>query len=338
MLEKYSNPNELEAELKKQIQSVRLIGQIPLSEEDIKFIDNYIITNLSGKFSDNIDKILKDTPSIVACYLVCKGIQNYNEGTYWNAVKEELGPIDIGQQRILGDFFLKFIQSNNLFNVYIPRARKYITPILLQGGIPKKMISSFFDQIVYPLYRNELVNPTDESEITYWLESRRKEFQKNPETSEIETQLNNLVDLIDAEEICLENYKKELAGLRIKPKQEEEFQNGLEKIKHLLESYRSAESEMQHLVQLRNGQLENFIKYYDSGYLERSTTITFENFRNEILNSIIEAIVKSGNHQDELIRTDAIELARFFYQANLEGKLKMTSEQVQKMKGVLQEI
>jgi hypothetical protein len=334
MLETCLDIHSCESHLKQHLKLIRLIGQIPLTDEDIKRIDHHIQTNLKGKFSENIDEIQINTPTMFAYYLVWKGIQNYDEGTYWDSINNEIGPIDTNQQGKLGRFFQGFVQANNLLYVEIPGARRYITPILLHGIIPIHMISNFFKHVVDPLYRRELVNPTDKSEIEYWLESKRKQVTVNQDTSGLEQEIKKLEKRIEIEEKTLEDYKKKATTLYVRPEDEAVIQRDLKRVESLLENNEILKNEMELLNNARNGSIQKFQEIQFPELKYSPEIIDFEPFRQSIFKLIVDSIEKSLNHTDEKIASEARTLLVFFYQANLNGKIKIPNDITQKIKAL----
>ena len=201
MLETCQDISECEATLQQDLPSIRLLGQLPLNDKDLTRIFEYIQQRLGGAVNENISEVMQSTPTIFACYLVWKGIQNYDEGTYWKSLEDDLGPLDANLQTKLGKFFREFIGSNDLLLVEIPGSHKNITPILMHGIVPRKMVAQFFDQIVYPLVHKELVYPEREEELIHWLERKREAAKKAEEFEGLQKKL-----------LRLENAEKPAAG------------------------------------------------------------------------------------------------------------------------------
>ena len=201
MLETCRDMSECEFTLQQHLPSVRLLGQLPLTNSDLERVFTYIQRNLEGKVSENLSSVIESTPTILACYLVWKGIQDYDEGTYWRSLSSEIGLLDTNQQVKLGRFFREFIEVHDLLSVEIPGSLKNITPILLHGIIPRAQVTQFFDQIVYPLVRKELVNPRSKYELAFWLENKREAARRVEQLEVLQKKLKRL-----------ENAEKPMAG------------------------------------------------------------------------------------------------------------------------------
>ena len=132
MLKTCLDISECESALQQHLPSIRLLGQLPLDDSDLERIFVYIQQSLGGRVSENLSGVIEDTPAILACYLVWKGIQGYDEGVYWRSLSSELGFLDAGQQARLGRFFREFIKTHDLFIAEIPGSLKNITPINIQ--------------------------------------------------------------------------------------------------------------------------------------------------------------------------------------------------------------
>lgn len=197
MLESCTELSECEHVISQHSHDIQLIGQIPLTDDDREIINKLIQNQLSGKLHENLDEVMNEAPSVLACYLVWKGIENYTEGDYWSAVSNDLEGLNTGIQAKLGTFFRSYLKRKEMILVDIPDARKNITPILMHGIIPRSKIPEFFEEIVIPLINHELVNLSDKYEIEYWLDQQRKMYfqeqeleQKKRELEEIESEIN----------------------------------------------------------------------------------------------------------------------------------------------------
>jgi len=199
MLEDCSTIDLCESLLLDQVKTVNLMGQIPLTNNDFEKICTYISKEFSYSDNSSFEEEIVQYPATLSCYLVWKGIFNYSEGSYWNSVNEEIKNFTTPKSTLLGKTFLRFIDSNNLFHVEIPRSKKYITPILMHGIIPQDQVNEYFEKIIYPLVTKELVCPTDTVELSYWLEENRnlerKEEHIHAISERLETLLNETLDI-----------------------------------------------------------------------------------------------------------------------------------------------
>lgn len=198
MLEECTTIGSCESLLLNQVRDIGLLGQIPLTDKDFNKICAFISDEFPYSRRNTFERDITHYPATISCYLVWKGIFNYIEGSYWNSIDEEIKFNNPSRNAMLGKLFLEFIERHNLYNVEIPRSKKYLTPILMHGIIPQEQVQEYFEKIIYPLVTKELICPTDKIELSYWLEENR-----NLEIEEENANLisENLEKLTNATEI-----------------------------------------------------------------------------------------------------------------------------------------
>ncbi|NMA94727.1 MAG: hypothetical protein GX974_01645 [Clostridiales bacterium] len=152
--------------------NIQFIGQVKLSLQDyiklkemiseyIKHEDNlYILKNLINTF-----------PACMAFFLVYKGVWGYSQGNYWSSVRRVLGHIDTITQTELGKGFIQFIKNKGLTTCEIESTNRYVTPILIHGGIPQKCLNEFFSEIL--LHFDNMGIISENQAINYLVEYRQ---------------------------------------------------------------------------------------------------------------------------------------------------------------------
>jgi len=174
---------QCEARLAPEAARVNLLGQIALTQEDIAHLARLIREKLAPDMPAGTRLLRAEAPTCLACFLVWMGIVGYREGDYWSAVQESLGlELDANRQARLGQSFLAFLRDRGLPNPDIEGSHPYVTPILLHGGIPNSCLGKFFEQVVLPLVRRDLIDPSDPEEIVEELAVRRQEDEERAET------------------------------------------------------------------------------------------------------------------------------------------------------------
>lgn len=329
MLEKCLDVYACETSLKRYLPSIRLVGQIPLNESDIVKITQVTQEKLARQFPENIDDVIQNTPTVLACFLVWKGIQDYNEGTYWVSINADIGPIDTTHQVKLGRFFKNFVESNNLFDVEIPDARRYITPILLHGIFPKDMVGSFFDQIVYHLIRKELVNPREESEIEFWLQSKRelvRQLQLAKEVNECEKELHFIKNQIAKCNATISGLNQQLAASQINSNHIATIDEDFQQIRQLNNEYQDIAPKIAYFKENLVRFFKEYQKYQQIGLIDLVNDCDFETFHCRTFNEIIIKINESLESNDKNLKANAINLLDFIYVALNNGILSLPSD------------
>ena len=145
----YSQLETRENRLSLQIRKVELIGEIPITKEELDDISQ----NFSQLFFDrDADEVLnfigQNYPVTFLVFMVGQGIYGYNDGDFWSAIEQALShSID---STAFGRLFENLIQrfGKPQFRDLVERARRYVDPILAHGGIPVYCLKDFFSNIV----------------------------------------------------------------------------------------------------------------------------------------------------------------------------------------------
>lgn len=190
VIEDCSDLTQCEHKLSKEAQNVSLLGEIPLSPEDLDHLGTLIRQAISPDISGGTRFLERKAPTCLACYLVGMGIVGYRDGDYWSAVRESTGLVeDPSWERKWGGIFVNFLKTNDLPRFEIEGGLTYVTPILAHGGIPNSCLNEFFERVLLPMVQRDLRDPTNPEEIMYELTVRRED---NEERARVEQQYEDL--------------------------------------------------------------------------------------------------------------------------------------------------
>jgi len=313
----------------------------------------HIQRNLGGTVSENLPGVIESTPTILACYLVWKGIQDYDEGTYWRSLSSELGPLDTNQQIKLGRFFRKFIEVHDLLSVEIPGSQKNITPILLHGIVPKAQIAQFFDQVVYPLVRKELVNPRSKYELAFWLDNRRKAAKKAEQLevlqkklkrlegaekpmggrnlSQLEYEIQQIEEQIVQEEANLASLQAELKAIQYNPTALTGIEEDLKTVQRLEGEYEQGLRELAEQKNALDEKQSGFQQYISFGIDDPLTVNSLDAFRHVAYTAIIETMTAALDNPEEPRHSGAHVLLAALCDAVARGSLSLPDDLVKKL-------
>ena len=144
--------------LKDSLGKYKYIGQVDLSRDDLDKLSQLMAVKLKADIANSIEFFREYTPACTAFFLVGQGIWNYREGDYWSSVSTSLGVnIDSPLQLQLGRIFLQFIDAQGLQTISIPGSYRYVTPILLHGGVPQNSLPLLFQRVVRVLIEKTYV-------------------------------------------------------------------------------------------------------------------------------------------------------------------------------------
>lgn len=138
-----------ENRLTPQIRKVELIGEIPITKEELNDISQHFSQLFNNHSMDEVLNFIgRNYPSTFLVFMVGQGIYGYNNGDFWSAFEQVLRrPVD---STAFGRLFEKLIQhfGKPQFRDLVERARRYVDPILAHGGIPVYCLKDFFSNIV----------------------------------------------------------------------------------------------------------------------------------------------------------------------------------------------
>ena len=156
---------EWEKNLCEKIAYVELLGELNLSEQQARNLGKMIadLVRCYGQ-SDALHVLENKYPCCLAVYLATKGVYGYEGGDYWSSIKEEFG---LSSQQRLGPFFEQFLQERNLPSFPDVGGYRYVTNILLHGGIPNTSLRDFFEYFLFPLISHTGLIGSSTKDIIY---------------------------------------------------------------------------------------------------------------------------------------------------------------------------
>jgi hypothetical protein len=142
---------DFERPLSPMFREVGLIGEIPLSDDEETKIEAALRELLrSGSPSNATQFLREEAPCTLACFLVWKGIRGYREGDYWSEVCESANLPQANWPQKWGEIFEDVLQRFRLPNFRDRGGLRFVTPILIHGGIPDYCLDDFFERLVWP--------------------------------------------------------------------------------------------------------------------------------------------------------------------------------------------
>lgn len=208
MLERCAELTECEQILSEKLREVTFLGQVELSREDIEKLGNLIREQISPDVRQGTRFLEHNAVACLSFFLVGVGVWRYREGNYWSAVSELAGLDDVNWQVRWGRIFLEFLGQNGLprldLEVEAEGAHRYVTPILLHGGIPQSCLDEFFGKVVRQMVDSDVVDPDDVRDWLFGireqedkLQALRKEIRRlSQEEATLSPELKNLDELI----------------------------------------------------------------------------------------------------------------------------------------------
>lgn len=224
MMKRCYTLEEWEQILSEKIKNVVFLGQVELSQEDAGKLEELIRTRLRQDGPQGMDFLMERVPTCLAMFLVCQGIWGYREGSYWSKVAEVMGFDDITWQARLGQFFLDYLKSKGLLQLDVESEsegfRRFVTPILLHGGIPQRCLGEFFSRIVLSFINEDVIEEDEVKDRLFLIrdqEFKKKELQKEIEglKEEAERLAGELREKDKMSELSAEEetYKEQLASM-----------------------------------------------------------------------------------------------------------------------------
>lgn len=120
-----------------------------------------------------IDEVLRRVhhqwPLTFALYLVLEGIHNYSRQghEYWAAPKERLG-LESNHTSPCGELFLSTLSRFGLPTFTATGGRRFVTPILLHGGVPNAALDEFFDFLLRQEIRPHRLTVDTHTLLAHW--------------------------------------------------------------------------------------------------------------------------------------------------------------------------
>ncbi|HXG91535.1 MAG TPA: hypothetical protein VNN73_04100 [Blastocatellia bacterium] len=149
-------------ELRVELAHASLVGQLPLDSEDIQILQGM----LKAEFEDiafDFSTFKEHGRLSLSCFLVWAGIKDYEEGAYWPSVISALGINGDSWQQRLGELFLDALKRYE-FTIFRCGGHRFVTQILLHGGIPDHCLNNYFEKVLYPIAIGKLTTDVSDTE------------------------------------------------------------------------------------------------------------------------------------------------------------------------------
>jgi len=129
-----------------------LLGELGYGQQELIEIGNLLANTVfyqlrNGRYTvdETLHWLRSQWPLTFALYLVLEGVTHYDsENLYWHGPKKRLG-IQNNHTAPCGSLFLDILVKFNLPTFEQSGGFRYVTPILLHGGIPNEFLGQFFD-------------------------------------------------------------------------------------------------------------------------------------------------------------------------------------------------
>lgn len=167
---------EWERSLKPQVQAVQLLGEISITETEWKCLGGLLGLALKSSpgrpfetdgplnqlARGSVTKLKDRYPASLAVFLVAQGWHGYHSGDYWSGVAETFKlnrPLDANQKSDLGQSFEAILKYFGLplFPDLTEVAHRYVSLILVHGGIPRYCLPDYFEKfekLLWPMLSN----------------------------------------------------------------------------------------------------------------------------------------------------------------------------------------
>jgi len=132
------------------IRQVELIGEIDITEIKWRQLSRLIKSKVSKlTTSKAIRTMASKYPAVLATYLVSQGIFGYAEGSYWPQASQQSG---IGRESTSewGRLFEAILDSFKLPRFLDLEGQRYVSVILMHGGIPVYCLRDYFQKVLLP--------------------------------------------------------------------------------------------------------------------------------------------------------------------------------------------
>lgn len=157
----WANPKStllnIEQTLEPLFEEIGLIGEIPLSDDEEIQIETSLRELLRLSSPGEATQFLREeVPCTLACFLVWKGIREYREGDYWEGVCQSVGLHQANWPQKWGEIFEDVLRRFRLADFRESGGHRFVTPILIHGGIPTYCLDDFFERLVWPAVTGKL--------------------------------------------------------------------------------------------------------------------------------------------------------------------------------------
>ncbi len=167
--------NQQEKELGEKLRYVELLGELNISEEWVSQFRAFVTHKYRNYEHTHVLRLLTQTyPICLAVYLVMQGVYGYWGGDYWSQVLED-NELSVSNTLFLGQFFEKFLNQHSLPSFHNIKSFRYVSNILVHGGIPNYSLRDFFEYVLEPAIVHSHIYDADAQDvIANWLASNHQ--------------------------------------------------------------------------------------------------------------------------------------------------------------------
>jgi len=138
--------NKIEGILSEKLHTVRIIGDLPISQKDFEYlaetIQNYAQIGL-------MDQLFKNYQICMAAFMVFTATYYYEEGAFWPYIEKYIRETSQNERNKLYQCFSFSVRRFKL-PVFVKEqleGQKYVTPIVCHSGIPQSCLDDYFDVV-----------------------------------------------------------------------------------------------------------------------------------------------------------------------------------------------
>ena len=133
-----------------QVRTVELLGEIPITASECAQLGQAIARHVKRwGHAKALRSLERDYPCTLAVYLVAQGIHGYKGGDYWTPVVRATG-LSSGYTSQVGRAFEEIIDHLHLPMFPDLHGHRYVSLILVHGGIPDYCLDDFFANMLQP--------------------------------------------------------------------------------------------------------------------------------------------------------------------------------------------
>jgi len=178
-VEGFESITSIEKRLATQLKKVRLIGEINPPRELVREIGSQFKSYFAqGSQNEILDIIKVDFPYSFLTFMVGKGIYEYDNEGLWPAIEQQLG---LSTHTKVAHTFEELLNHFGfpLFEKLRDQSMRFITPLVMHGGIPNYSLDNFFEHIVLPsLQKPEYIGLTGQKLIEEMLDRTTRQVNK----------------------------------------------------------------------------------------------------------------------------------------------------------------
>lgn len=210
LLENCSTLAECEAALSVAFRQVQLVGELPLTDEDLSKLSQ-LVAQWARRYAP-VRRLGQQMPAVLVTLMVWAGIEGYYQGDYWSSLSQLIPWFDPARQAVWGKNFLLALSRLGLRPFDVEGALPYVTPILGHAMIPNSCLPEFFQYVVLPMVARDRHLPVTPGEIQHDLETWR-------EWAALRTRLELEGKRIDKETELLGKRRRSIEAVRARKKE-----------------------------------------------------------------------------------------------------------------------